>query len=268
MKRRTWRFALDQVCASLSARSAFLLYYYFFMRKANDSRFRRALVAVGHWVMSRRYAVRKIGFEVFESSDVAYLILPNHVAMVDPILLFAEFHELSVSPLCDELYFSNPVAAAFLKVFGAVKVPDLRRRRTKSDIKAVSGLQNVVLSGLEAGKNILFYPSGHIATGPREEIGTRQLAHNVCQRLPKGVRVVGVRTTGLWGSIWSRQGRTTTPSFGLTLFKSIGLWLVCLVTRRRRTVDMAFEDLTERVCAWAGLPRLEFNRKLEEWYNV
>ena len=238
------------------------------MRKENDSRFRRALVAVGHWVMSRRYAVRKIGFEVFESADVAYLILPNHAAMVDPMLLFAEFRDQPVSPLCDELYFSNPVAAAFLKVFDAVKVPDLRRRRTKADIKTVSGLQDVVLTALEAGKNVLFYPSGHIATGPREEIGTRQLAHNVCQRLPKGVRVIGVRTTGLWGSIWSREGRTTTPSFGLTLVKSIGLWLVCLVTRRRRPVDMTFEDLTERVCAWANLPRLEFNRKLEEWYNA
>ena len=238
------------------------------MRKENDSRLRRALVAVGHWVMSRRYAVRKIGFEVFGSTDVAYLILPNHAAMVDPMLLFAEFRDQPVSPLCDELYFSNPVAAAFLKVFDAVKVPDLRRRRTKSDIKAVSALQDVVLTALEKGKNILFYPSGHIATGPREEIGTRQLAHNVCQRLPKDVRVVGVRTTGLWGSIWSRQGRATTPSFGLTLVKSVGLWLVCLVTRRRRTVDMTFEDLTERVCTWADLPRLEFNRKLEEWYNA
>ncbi|MDQ9736209.1 hypothetical protein RF031_13920, partial [Acinetobacter baumannii] len=69
------------------------------------------------------------------------------------------------------------------------------------------------------------------------------MAHNVCQRLPKGVRVVGVRTTGLWGSIWSREGRTKTPPFGPTLLKSFGLWLVCLVTRRRRPVGMTFEDL-------------------------
>ena len=130
------------------------------------------------------------------------------------------------------------------------------------------GLQDVVLTALESGKNVLFYPSGHIATEPREEIGTRQLAHNVCQRLPKNVRVVGVRTTGLWGSIWSRKGRTVTPPFGPTLLKSFGLWLVCLVTHRRRPVDMAFEDLTERVRAWAVLPRVEFNRKLEEWYNA
>ena len=57
---------------------------------------------------------------------------------------------------------------------------------------------------------------------------------------------------------------TTIP----TLLKSFGFWLVCLVTRRRRPVDMTFEDLTERVRAWAVLPRVEFNRKMEEWYNA
>ena len=229
---------------------------------------RRALVGIGHWVMSRRYDVRKTGFEVFDSPDVAYLILPNHAAMVDPILLFAEFRDQPVSPLCDELYFSNLIAAAFLRTFGAVRVPDLRRRRRADDVRKVAGLQDVVLTALESGTNILFYPSGHVAAEPRERIGTRQLAHNVCQRLPKGVRVVGVRTTGLWGSIWSRRGRTATPPFGPTLLKSFGLWLLCLVAHRRRLVDMAFEDLTERVRAWAVLPRVEFNRKLEEWYNA
>ena len=229
---------------------------------------RRALVGVGHWVMSRRYEVRKSGFGVFDAQDAAYLVLPNHAAMVDPLLLFAEFRDQPVSPLCDELYFSNPVAAAFLRTFGAVRVPDLRRRRRADDVRKVAGLQDVVLSALGAGKNVLFYPSGHIATEPREEIGTRQLAHNVCRQLPGNARVIGVRTTGLWGSIWSRKGRTATPAFGPTLLKSFGLWLVCLVTRRRRPVDMTFEDLTERVRAWAVLPRAEFNRRMEEWYNA
>jgi len=231
-------------------------------------RCRRALVGIGHWVMSRRYDVRKRGFEIFDSSETAYLVLPNHAAMVDPLLLFAEFRDVSLSPLCDELYFSNPVAAAFLKTFNAVKVPDLRRRRHAADIKAVMGLQDVVLNALAAGKSVLFYPSGHIATEPREEIGTRQLAHNVCSRLPAGVRVVGVRTTGLWGSIWSRKGLKATPPFGPTLLRSFGRWLVCLVTRDRRRVEMHFEDLTDRIREWADLPRVEFNRKLEDWYNA
>lgn len=231
-------------------------------------RCRRAIVGIGSWVMWRRYEVHKTGFEVFDTPETAYLILPNHAAMVDPLLLFSEFRDLSVSPLCDELYFANPVAAVFLKTFNAVKVPDLRRRRTATDIRTVMGLQDVVLGALAAGRSVLFYPSGHIATEPREVIGTRQLAHNVCRDLPMGVRVIGVRTTGLWGSIWSRKGVRATPPFGPTLLKSVGRWFGCLVTRRRRRVDLHFEDLTERVRTWADLPRIEFNRKLEDWYNA
>ena len=34
-----------------------------------------------------------------------------------------------------------------------------------------------------------------------------------------------------------------------------------------RRVTMHIEDLTDRVKEWSKLTRLEFNRKLEEWYN-
>ena len=35
----------------------------------------------------------------------------------------------------------------------------------------------------------------------------------------------------------------------------------------RRRVTMHIEDITDRVREWSKLTRLEFNRKLEEWYN-
>ncbi len=35
----------------------------------------------------------------------------------------------------------------------------------------------------------------------------------------------------------------------------------------RRRVTMHIEDLTDRVKEWSKLTRLEFNRKLEDWYN-
>ena len=36
----------------------------------------------------------------------------------------------------------------------------------------------------------------------------------------------------------------------------------------RRSVTMHVEDMTDRVKEWSKLTRLEFNRKLEEWYNA
>ena len=82
------------------------------------------------------------------------------------------------------------------------------------------------------------------------------------------MEVVCVRTEGLWGSIWSRKGRSGSPSFAPTLIKSVLLWLVVLVTRRRRKVTMTFENMTDHVRDWSStLTRLEFNKRLEAWYN-
>jgi len=265
-------------------------------------RYRTAFSYFGHWIVTRRYAVTTDGMEVFEvekeggggqrnvhPSTVhldsppppSYLILPNHPAMIDPVLVIAELWRIPASPLCDELYFDRGgVSAAFLKMYDAVRVPDLRKHRSADGLAVVRGLNDVVPNALANGKNVIFYPSGHIWTEPEphDDIGTRQLAHNVCRAIfqpptldpqppTPNVRVIGIRTLGLWGSMWSRKGQTRTPSFGPVFARAVRLWFLCLVTGRRRKVTMHFEDLTDRVREWSQLPRLEFNKKLEDWYN-
>ena len=85
--------------------------------------------------------------------------------------------------------------------------------------------------------------------------------------LPPDARVVAVRTTGLWGSIWSRKGRTASPAFGPTLVRSFLLWLFAVPFMPRRRVTMRFEDITARAREWANGTRLDFNHHLEDWYN-
>ena len=80
--------------------------------------------------------------------------------------------------------------------------------------------------------------------------------------------MIGIRTSGLWGSIWSRKGRKATPDFVVTFLKGIFLWLFVAPFKPRRKVTMHVENLTARTCAWARLTRLEFNRELEKWYNA
>ena len=152
------------------------------------------------------------------------------------------------------------------------------------------GLGDIVKNTLVDGGNVIFYPSGHIQTEPEhEDIGTRQLAYNICREIAghdKGafepqalaansaidpcrkIRVIGVRTRGLWGSIWSRKGRKTSPSFVPTFIKSVFLWFFWAPFVPRRRVTMHVEDMTDRVKEWSKFTRLEFNRKLEEWYNA
>ena len=202
--------------------------------------------------------------------STSFLVLPNHPAMVDPMLVGVTFWKTPLKPLSDELFFKTGIVAPrVLKTLGAVAVPDLRKHRTAKGATIARGLGDIVKTTLEDGGNVIFYPSGHIQTeSEHEDIGTRQLAYNMCGDLPEGVRVIGVRTRGLWGSIWSRKGRKTSPSFVPTFIKSVFLWFFWAPFVPRRRVTMHVEDMTDRVKEWSKLTRLEFNRKLEEWYNA
>ncbi|MBR4172704.1 MAG: MFS transporter [Kiritimatiellae bacterium] len=230
--------------------------------------YRSVLCFVGRWIFRRRYDVRVDGLETLETGKT-YLVLPNHPAIVDPMLVCAELYRTPLRPLSDELFFNRGgISRKVLTVLDSVLVPDLRKHATAGRAKVARALNSIVTSALAEGMPVIFYPSGHIWTNGQEEIGTRQLAYNVCRELPPDVEVIGVCTTGLWGSIWSRAGRDSSPPFGPTLAKSVLLWFCCLITRRKRHVTMHLENLTSRVKEWCTLTRLEFNKNLEAWYRT
>ena len=230
--------------------------------------YRPVLMFVGRWVFARRYRVETEGLDRLDATKT-YLVLPNHPAMVDPMLVGTALGRIPLKPLADELFFRTGfLAPKILKTLGAVAVPDLRTHRSERGATIARGLADLVLTTLGAGGSVIFYPSGHIQTAcDKEEIGTRQLAYNVCRQLPDGVEVLGVRTRGLWGSIWSRKGRKASPAFIPTFIKSVLLWFFVSPFVPKRRVSMCVENLTARTKEWAKLSRLEFNRQLEMWYN-
>ncbi len=231
--------------------------------------YRSVLLYVGRWIFLRRYNLIVDGLEnVVDGSPI--LVLPNHPAMVDPMLVGVAFWKRPLKPLSDESFFhTGLIAPRVLKTLGAVAVPDLRKRHSRAGATIARGLADIVKNTLFEGGNVIFYPSGHIQTEPEyEDIGTRQLAYNICRDLPLHVRVVGVRTRGLWGSIWSRANRVDSPRFVPTFCKSVLMWFVYSPFAPRRKVTMHIEDLTDRVKEWSKLTRLEFNAKLNEWYNT
>lgn len=234
---------------------------------------RSVLLYVGRWIFARRYKVIVDGQDVLD--DIAaegstVLVLPNHPAMVDPMLVGVTFCKTPLKPLCDESFFkAGIVAPDVLRTLGAVPVPDLRKNRSRAGASIARALGDIVKSALKDGGNVIFYPSGHIQTeNGLEDIGTRQLAYNICGDLPDKVRVIGVRTRGLWGSIWSRAGRSDSPAFVPTFIRSVFLWFFWSPFIRRRRVEMHIEDITSRVVEWSQLSRLEFNAKLNNWYNA
>ncbi len=213
-----------------------------------------------HW----RYDIKISGMETFDSKTT-FLIFPNHLAVIDPIILFSELHKQKIQPLVDEVYFKNPIFRNILSLFDAICVPDLGKSR--KGLEQARQLQELTLKSLKDGKNVLFYPSGHITLDGQETIGNRQLAYNVCKNLPKNVTIVCIKTNGLWGSIWSRYKKKRTPSIPKTLLKSIGLIFRGKLFEKKRVVEITIQPMTEELKLWAEEDKLTFNKRLERFYN-
>lgn len=204
-----------------------------------------------HW----HYDVRVTGEELLRD-DSTHLVLPNHTAFIDPLILFTEEWWLPICPMVDELFMRHRFFGHILRKADAVEVPDLNKPSAnnqpsedrKAKAEAAGQLSRIAIDSLAAGKQICFYPSGHIKTIDKEVIGNRRMAYEVCRELPANVRVILCRMRGLESSRWSK------------LQPKQWKW--------RRTVTMVFEDHTDELRQAAQtLDRRAFNQRLEEWYN-
>ncbi len=199
-----------------------------------------------HW----HYDIRVTGEDLLRD-DSTHLVLPNHTAYIDPLILFSEEWWLPICPLVDELFMRHKFYGHILRKADAIEVPDLLKadgEGLKAKAEAASRLSRIAIDSLAAGKQICFYPSGHVKTIDKEVIGNRRMAYEVCRELPDNVRVILCRMRGLETSRWSK------------LKPKQWKW--------RRTVTLHFEDHTTDVRTWAQtLTRREFNEKLENWYN-
>ena len=229
--------------------------------------YRPVVCQVGLTFMKTHYDIVQTGRETMDlPAGKNMLVLPAHRAVIDPLMLFAELQDKEVSPLCDDIYFRIPVIGHVLSLFNAIEVPDLRRSR--KGVEKVMGLKDIIVNNMHCGANILLYPSGHITTDGGETIGTRQLAYEACANLAEGTHVIGIRIGGLWGSEWSRYGKSKTPSIVKLLLKSLALIASgAIFFMKKRKVDIVYEDITDRAKEWAKTDRRTFNKHLEEYYT-
>ena len=238
---------------------------------------RDLFLAFGRWVLRRRYDVTLDGVGDCDPQQV-YLVIPNHPAIVDPLIVVTELHKLhiDIQPLVDESFFSSRLVRHILALVNAVRVPDFRKSNFRPILKVrpsrrdsarkARALVYTMLATLTSGGNVLLYPSGHITANGRETIDNRQLAYGVVSQLPEDVRVLGVRTRGLYGSMWSRVGGRQAPPFLRTLVKAVFLWFVSPF-RPKRKVSIHFEDITDKCIEWAAHGRRGFNELAEKWYD-
>lgn len=213
-----------------------------------------------------RYKIEVRGLEKFSESEKGILFLPNHPASIDPVILSviltSTFHP---RPLVVEHYFHLKGARFFMRLLRALPIPDMELSANQWKIKQVEKCIVEIKKGLDQGENFLIYPSGHLKTEGKEVVGGSSFIYRLLQAHPH-FQIVLIRTSGLWGSSFSRVITGKLPNFWAILSKGIKVILkngIFFLPKRKIYIEV------ERI--GGDFPKegskVEINRYLENWYN-
>jgi long-chain-fatty-acid--[acyl-carrier-protein] ligase len=170
-------------------------------------------------------------------------------------------------PIVTETYFKIPLLKQVLNSIHAVPVSDLTAG--SRDIEVLKKINNSVIEALINNKNVLLYPSGQTAEQGFEKIKNKKSAWVVVSEIPENVEIIGIRISGLWGSMWSKAKTGKSPSF----FKAFIKGIIIVISNfmffvPKREVLIEFTDITLKAKEISKDGKVVFNNFLEEFYNV
>ncbi|MFR6520093.1 MAG: 2-acyl-glycerophospho-ethanolamine acyltransferase, partial [Bilophila wadsworthia] len=163
-------------------------------------------------------------------------------------------------PLGDERQVEQPVIRTLTRLIGTISIPDLRREGRTAESGVHEALERVA-GVLRSGGNVLLYPAGGLTRTGRERLGGNRGVYSLRGLVPD-VRLVLVRTTGLWGSSFS-WARGTAPD-------SLKLARACSNTAQRHILYAApLVRISVSEPELPGRPMMRtLNEALETFYNA
>ena len=217
------------------------------------------------FLLRLRYRMRVQGLDdVAARGREGILFLPNHPALIDPIILMAvlnnSFHARALADASQvDRFFIRTLAARA----GVRTIPDMDTSSVATG-RHVQRQLAACMDDLRQGHCMLLYPAGRIKRSRLEKLGANSAVEAILRQMPD-VRVVLVRTTGLWGSRFGwATGRA--PSVAQVLRR--GLWGLLA----SGVLFMPRRDVTIELAEPADLPRHAdrntINRFLEKFYNA
>ncbi len=217
-----------------------------------------------------RYRVTVKGLETLTPEHLhrkgGILFLPNHpTVFVDPTLIvLALWKKYHLRPVIVEYMYYLPLIYTVMRFINALPIPTFSLTSNSLKKKRADRALETIIQGLKQGENFLLYPAGKTKHQAHEIISGSGV-HRILQAAPN-TQVVLVRTTGLWGSKFSRALTGYTPEIFPTIrwgIKTALKNLLFFTPRRKVTLEFT--------AAGADFPyhasRLELNRYLERWYN-
>jgi acyl-CoA synthetase (AMP-forming)/AMP-acid ligase II/1-acyl-sn-glycerol-3-phosphate acyltransferase/acyl carrier protein len=222
------------------------------------------LCLLARGLLALRYRIHVEGAAIARQRGThGILFLPNHPALIDPVILIAHLHgKFGVRPLALEDQIEEPAVRALANLLGVLRVPVLSAL-DEGSVKEVQRSIDLCIEALKQGENVLLYPAGRLMQHRLETLGGVSAAHRIISELPE-IRVVLVRTTGLWGSCFGRAAGTS-PRLKDGLVGHLRQMLasgVFFMPKREVRVELAEPDDLPR-----HAERLGLNAYLDKFYN-
>ena len=224
----------------------------------------KLLCGFGRCLLRLRYRVQVSGAdEVKRHGRRGILFLPNHPALIDPVILTAWLHgPFGTRPLALENQIDHPVIRTLAGWIGVLPIPDPAKIDRDSAPKTQAAI-TLCIEALKQGQNVLLYPAGRLMRQEFETLGAVSAAHRILSELPQ-VRVVLVRTSGLWGSS-SSWGAGAPPRLKRSLWGHICPLLasgIFFAPKRRVRVE-----LVEPTDLPRHADRVQLNAYLDQFYR-
>ena len=216
-------------------------------------------------LLSLRYRIRVQGLrEVSAGGRRGILFLPNHPALIDPIILGTILHKhFAPRFLADQDQVDRPFIRVLVRRVGVRTIPDLARYGAAGR-ERIEAVMAESADGLKRGENLLLYPAGHAYRRYLEDLRGNSGVETILKQHPD-VRVVLVRTRGLWGSSFGWASGQA-PLVARVLRKGFfSLLLSGIFFAPRREVSIEFvepDDLPRKA------DRETLNGYLQDFYNA
>ncbi len=222
------------------------------------------------FALSLRYRIKVKGLEALKSKNLTHpggiLFLANHPAEIDPCILFSVlWPKFRPHPIAVEYLFRIPVVRYLLDFIGALPVPNFDLSSNSYKREQIERTYEKLFTFLAEKENLLLYPAGGLKNGAEEVLGGSSSVHYILQKKPE-LNIILIKTTGLWGSIFSRAPTGKTPNLLRTFLHGFKVLLKNgIFFAPRREVMVEFSS-TPKDFPFHG-ERLEVNHYLERWYN-
>lgn len=214
-----------------------------------------------------RYTISVKGLDLL-NKDSAHLILPSHVALMDPVLLYCILRtKISLHPVATRKFYDTLFLKPLFKLLGTIPVEDFEK--DQGGIEDAEKLMKTLKEQLQQGENVLLYPQWTLARQWYQSIIGKKSAFYACQAAPKDTKILAVSLRGLWGSRSSTAWNGKSPNLFLFLLKWVFFYIVnlfVLLPKREITIEISDVSKELRQAEKAGLDI--FNIALEKIYNA